>query len=326
MMGHAPVWILAADFPIQWIVPAIFLVIWALNQVFGREEKAVPPARRDPMGPRPAAPSVPPGRCHGPRRTRQPTMRRGEDEGNSRGGRRTVDDDEVFVIPSADANQSRPSAGGPGRRPTRPRGTGAGGGRRPEAGRPAPPRWARPCHRCLPPRSRFGQMGPPGSTSLLAGRREGRLRRLAPRAVAIAGELRQALILSEVLDRPVAIGRGALRGSQDPDCSLGDRRPRRSASGDRRGRRSHREDQNLQAPEPGRGASRVTRQKSRSPLSPPRPLSRTGRVPGRRTDRRSGPDFSGRGIFSRARDSAIGYPVPKGSRMTPMWSGANGVA
>ena len=49
--------LLWADFPIQFIVPAIFLVIWVLNQVLGREQPAAPPGRRDPLaGGRGAAP------------------------------------------------------------------------------------------------------------------------------------------------------------------------------------------------------------------------------------------------------------------------------
>ncbi|MEW4570224.1 hypothetical protein AB1L88_20345 [Tautonia sp. JC769] len=59
--------LLWAEFSIQYIVPAIFLVIWVLNQVFGKAEAPQPPVRER-IGPRP----VPPG---GPSRAPQTPSR-----------------------------------------------------------------------------------------------------------------------------------------------------------------------------------------------------------------------------------------------------------
>ncbi|WP_169973089.1 hypothetical protein [Tautonia rosea] len=59
--------LLWAEFSIQYLVPAIFLVIWALNQVFGKAEAPQPPVRER-IGPRP----VPPG---GPSRAPQTPSR-----------------------------------------------------------------------------------------------------------------------------------------------------------------------------------------------------------------------------------------------------------
>lgn len=50
--------LLWAEFSIQYLVPAIFLVIWALNQVFGKSEAPQPPVRER-IGPRPVPPSGP---------------------------------------------------------------------------------------------------------------------------------------------------------------------------------------------------------------------------------------------------------------------------
>lgn len=138
--------IIWADFPIQWIIPAVFLVIWALNQVFGREERAMPPGRREPLGPR-----VPGGPQRGPRPIPvRPDARRGNGNGNapapanrwpeqdlepagrrepiSRAPRRSTDEEEVFMIP---AESPRGSAR------NRQSGTGSGSSRRASRGRPS---------------------------------------------------------------------------------------------------------------------------------------------------------------------------------------------
>lgn len=47
--------LLWAEFSIQFLIPIIFLVIWAINQVFGRAE-APPPPVRERIGPRPVPP------------------------------------------------------------------------------------------------------------------------------------------------------------------------------------------------------------------------------------------------------------------------------
>lgn len=54
--------LLWAEFSIQFLIPAIFLVIWALNQVFGRAEGAAAANPRDRIGPRP----IPPGPSRAP--------------------------------------------------------------------------------------------------------------------------------------------------------------------------------------------------------------------------------------------------------------------
>ena len=75
-MNIEPLLIFGADFPIQWIIPAIFVVIWSLNQVFGREDKPAPPVRREPpLGPRPGTPQRAPRPLPRPEGTREPTMR-----------------------------------------------------------------------------------------------------------------------------------------------------------------------------------------------------------------------------------------------------------
>jgi hypothetical protein len=51
--------LLWAEFSIQFLIPAIFLVIWALNQVFGRAEAPPPPIRERAGGPRPIPPPGP---------------------------------------------------------------------------------------------------------------------------------------------------------------------------------------------------------------------------------------------------------------------------
>lgn len=54
--------LLWAEFSIQFLLPALFLVIWALNQVFGRAEAPQPPIRER-VGPRPVPPPTGPSRA-----------------------------------------------------------------------------------------------------------------------------------------------------------------------------------------------------------------------------------------------------------------------
>jgi hypothetical protein len=57
--------LLWAEFPFQYLVPLVFLVIWIFNQIFGQEGKARPMARREvslPQGRPNRGPSSPPAR------------------------------------------------------------------------------------------------------------------------------------------------------------------------------------------------------------------------------------------------------------------------
>ncbi|QDV36631.1 hypothetical protein [Tautonia plasticadhaerens] len=60
--------LLWAEFSIQFLIPAIFLVIWALNQVFGRAEGAAAARPRERIGPRP----IPPGPSRAPQQGSRP--------------------------------------------------------------------------------------------------------------------------------------------------------------------------------------------------------------------------------------------------------------
>ncbi|RUL83416.1 hypothetical protein [Tautonia sociabilis] len=101
-----PLW---AEFSIQFLIPAIFLVIWVLNQVFGRSEAAPAPGRER-LGPRP----IPPG----PSRAPQPTSRTPGGNGSrgqssrppsSRGPGRSPGRGRVSSQPSAPARPPEPS-------------------------------------------------------------------------------------------------------------------------------------------------------------------------------------------------------------------------
>lgn len=208
------------DFPFKLIVPAIFLVFWVLNQLFGQENKAAPaPAKGQPLGPRPPGRMPPAPRPSTAPVVRDPTLRwPSPSESGGVSVRRPTPSgaEEILII----RPEAPPRPGGGGTSARRPKANSSAGAKRAE------PAKARPLISAVAPSTAQGldqSSGPvsPAPTSASAAKTaaaspaapmvttQGPVASPSLSGLLLAArspsQLRDAIILSELLQPPVAL-------------------------------------------------------------------------------------------------------------------------
>ncbi len=192
------------------IIPLLVLSFWGLRQIFERES---PPANRlPPPGPRPGGPRPPEGIAN-----REPSLRwsgpppRPTPEPRRAGGRASARDEEVIIIrPEAILPDSPPSRQGQARRPPRTRSAGVSRAPEPPLDRTLGGAISQSVGQVLDRQIGLGPVDQRGSLSK-SSTRAALPTDAEPPATALAralkspGKLREAFILNELLQPPLAL-------------------------------------------------------------------------------------------------------------------------